>query len=324
MRILFSALSWVAFATTPEQRYESMRRKIYNLSILFSELRKSASLSECEFTVQKFDLNVISVISDQLMESKVSSNATAMLLAEHFQAKDCSEFYTELEYEFIDKFIKPQISKNETDLYEALESVRHDLAVLSNGFDQRVAEIEYLENQIEAVIDEERDSQMNIRGIEIHLLPHLARFKELYGEDSAHKSSWVSEILLRHRPRHKRSAMAGRLRESLEREFLRLVEEYMDVVYEFEPEVPLQTQILRFVGQIAEVYAPAIVWRVIKEGVKAVLNRIEAHYNKPVGFTAEDAMALERLDRLQKRQASDSANIARLRERFSAISRCLG
>jgi hypothetical protein len=133
MRILFAALFCVAFAATPEQRYESIRRKIYKLSILFSELRKSASLSKCEFTVKKFDLNVISVISDQITQAESSSRATAVLLAEHFQTKDCSEFYTELENEYIDKFMKPQISKNETDLHEALESVRRDLWPFRTG-----------------------------------------------------------------------------------------------------------------------------------------------------------------------------------------------
>ena len=88
----------------------------------------------------------------------------------------------------------------------------------------------------------------------------------------------------------------------------------MDVVYKFEPQIARQTKILSFVGRIAEVNTPAIVWRVIKEGVKAVSNRIQAHYNKPVCFTEEHATAQEPLDRLEKRQVSDSDNRARLRQ----------
>ena len=54
-----------------------------NLSLVFSDLRNGVSLSHCELTLEKFDLNVISVICDQLMESEVSAKATAILLVEH-------------------------------------------------------------------------------------------------------------------------------------------------------------------------------------------------------------------------------------------------
>lgn len=46
------------------------------------------------------------------------------------------------------------------------------VVILSNAFDHLAAEIENLENQLGAVIDEEWDSQMNIRGFEIDPAQH--------------------------------------------------------------------------------------------------------------------------------------------------------